>query len=335
MDYVKRYSAKPGLVPPEHVLVFDEAQRAFDAEQVQEKHGHVPGFVSGKSEPEHFIEFAERIPEWCVVVGLIGSGQEIHIGEEAGIIQWRHAVEKSHNPEQWTMHYPESVSPIFDQSSINHKKSRLLNLDIELRFHLAREIHAYVEMLLNDGTHNELEELAIKFEKESYHLRITRDLQIAKDYLKERYAEHPEARFGIIASSKDKELVRFGVMNDFQTTKNVRKGPWYSEAERSPNGQSCRKLRDCMTEFGAQGLELDATLLAWGTDFIRQNGRWSNIYARSYQQKNRIKNAFQLRMNAYRVLLTRGRDATVVYVPDIQSLDETYNYLVNSGFKIL
>jgi len=85
LDYVKRYSARPELVPPEHVLVYDEAQRAFDAEQVKEKHGHRPGFVDGKSEPAHFIEFAERIPEWCVVVGLIGSGQEIHIGEEGGL----------------------------------------------------------------------------------------------------------------------------------------------------------------------------------------------------------------------------------------------------------
>lgn len=72
-DYVKRYSRKPELVPPEHVLVFDEAQRAFDAEQVREKHSNTPGFPGGKSEPEHFIEFAERIPEWCVVIVAPGS----------------------------------------------------------------------------------------------------------------------------------------------------------------------------------------------------------------------------------------------------------------------
>ena len=79
--YVERYSSRPGLVPPKHVLIFDEAQRAFDAAQVAATHA---GQGDGKSEPEHFVEFAERVPEWCVVVGLIGSGQEIHIGEEAG-----------------------------------------------------------------------------------------------------------------------------------------------------------------------------------------------------------------------------------------------------------
>ncbi len=38
-------------------------------------------------------------------------------------------------------------------------------------------------------------------------------------------------------------------------------------------------------------------------------------------------------MNAHLVLLTRRRDATVVYVPMIQDLDETYQYLVESGFR--
>jgi DUF2075 family protein len=90
-----------------------------------------------------------------------------------------------------------------------------------------------------------------------------------------------------------------------------------------------------MTEFGAQGLELDATLLAWGTDFIRQDGRWSNARAKGYQQKSRVKDAFQLRMNAYRVLLTRGRDATVVFIPTISILDETYEYLVGCGFRLI
>ena len=206
---------------------------------------------------------------------------------------------------------------------------------MELRFHLAREIHTYVEKLLSEGSASGLSEMAKKFEKEGYHLRITRDLQVAKNYLRERYAENVDARFGIIASSRDKELARFGIMNDYQSTKNVRNGPWYGEPEGDSDGLSCRNLRECVTEFGAQGLELDAALLAWGADFIRQGGRWSHAKARGYQKKNRVKDAFQLRMNAYRVLLTRGRDATVVFIPSIPVLDETYQHLVESGFRQL
>jgi hypothetical protein len=33
------------------------------------------------------------------------------------------------------------------------------------------------------------------------------------------------------------------------------------------------------------------------------------------------------------VLLTRGRDGTVVFVPQIPVLDETYEYLAAAGFR--
>jgi hypothetical protein len=39
-----------------------------------------------------------------------------------------------------------------------------------------------------------------------------------------------------------------------------------------------------------------------------------------------------LRRNAYRVLLTRGRSVCVVFVPELVELDETHQYLVDSGF---
>ena len=103
--------------------------------------------------------------------------------------------------------------------------------------------------------------------------------------------------------------------------------------EAQPN--SCRLLETCVTEFGAQGLELDAVLLAWGTDFIRQAGHWSTANARGYKRGAKVRDPYQLRVNAYRVLLTRGRDATVVFVPRFTPLDETYGYLVSAGFVAL
>ena len=55
------------------------------------------GLPFPKSEPEAFVHFSESIPEWCVLVGLIGSGQEIHDGE-AGLGQWRTALEVAGDP---------------------------------------------------------------------------------------------------------------------------------------------------------------------------------------------------------------------------------------------
>jgi hypothetical protein len=136
-----------------------------------------------------------------------------------------------------------------------------------------------------------------------------------------------------VASSKDKELVRFGISNDYQTTKRVKMGPWYGDGEGSL--LSCRQLTSGVTEFGAQGLELDAVLLAWGGDYVMNAGKWSNANASGYRRKKLVRDAFQLRLNAYRVLLTRARDVVVVFVPRLLLLDETFEYLLASGFTPL
>jgi len=334
-DYVKRYSAKPDLVPPEHVLVFDEAQRAFDAEQVREKHRKTPGFQGDKSEPEHFIEFAERVPDWCVVIGLIGSGQEIHVGEEGGIVQWRHAIERSGSSQRWEVHGPPETMTVFAGGGFPVHISTALSLDTEIRFHLAKDMHCYVSDLLEGQPATANHAIADRLESDRYHLRISQDLDRCRSYLRERYSENPEARFGLLASSRDKALARFGVPNDFQSTQRIQFGPWYGDAEHASGGRSCRHLRDCVTEFGAQGLELDAVLLAWGTDLVRNEGAWSVANARRYKSQNRVKDGQQLRKNAYRVLLTRGRDATVIFVPPLDEMRETYAYLVESGYQPL
>ena len=113
-------------------------------------------------------------------------------------------------------------------------------------------------------------ELAKRLEVQAYHLRMTRDLETARTYLRNRYAEAPDARFGLVASSRDKALEGWGVFNDWHSTRRVQLGPWYGDGERD-SGRSCRHLRDCVTEFGAQGLELDGALLAWGTDLVRDD----------------------------------------------------------------
>jgi hypothetical protein len=319
-------------MPPEHVLVFDEAQRAFDADMVQAKH---PLNGARKSEPEHFVEFAERTPEWCVVIGLIGSGQEIHVGEEAGLVQWRWAVERAGHPEQWTVHAPLAVSETFESSTVPFELEPALNLDTELRFHLAKDLHRLVAGLLDAAPPAGLKPMAERLESEGFHLRLTRSLDAAKAYLRERYAHDRQARFGVLASSKDRDLVAFGVANDFQSTKRVRIGPWYGDDEDGYGHRSCRTLETCVTEFGAQGLELDATLLAWGTDLLMKGGHWSSGNARGYLKRARVRDPFQLRVNAYRVLLTRGRDVCVVFVPPIATMDETFEYLASVGFRTL
>lgn len=328
-DYVKQYSRGRSRIPPEHVLVFDEAQRAWDRDRVEAKHAH--DGAAGKSEPEHFVEFATRIPDWCVVVGLIGSGQEINVGEEGGLVQWRQAVEGVPNPGEWIVHGSKQALDVFDGSSVRRETSTALNLDTEIRFHLAKDVDAWVERLLA-GDVDTCAAIASTLDAGGYHLRMTRDLSVARAHLRARYAENADARFGILASARDKDLETFDVPNGFAATR-IRYGSWYGDGDDGP--RSCRHFREVVTEFGAQGLELDAVLLAWGTDLIREGGQWSTRKARGYKKGSRVKNAHQLRLNAYRVLLTRGRDGTVVFVPTLPEMEETARYLCASGFVSL
>ena len=332
-NYVKTYSRNPTRVPPEHVLVYDEAQRAFDAAMVAVTHQGDSAAEHDKSEPELFVEFANRVPEWCVVIGLVGTGQEIHVGEEAGIQQWRRAVENNTKWREWRIHTPTGVAADFAGASVPVQPRPELSLDVELRQHTVKELHRFVAGILSVESPESLKALAEQIERDGFHLRLTRDLEVAKAYLRDRYADNPDARFGMVASARDKSLVHFGVENDFQATKRVKMGPWYGDGDES--ALSCRRLTSCVTEFGAQGLELDAALVAWGTDLRLHEGRWSNALASRYQRQRLIRDAFQLRINAYRVLLTRARDAVVLFVPALPEMAETADYLQRCGFMKL
>lgn len=220
----------------------------------------------------------------------------------------------------------------------NYRSDPALNLNVSLRSHLSFRVHEFVAGLVasHPAPAEEQVRLAEILETEGHDLRITRHLDTAKTYLRERYAENSDARFGLVASSRDRDLGRFGVPNDYQSTKRMRNGPWYGDDEAAEGGRSCRHLRECVTEFGAQGLELDAVLLAWGTDFRRKGEDWNIDGARGYKRGGPVvKDRWQLRANSYRLLLTRARDATVVFVPPLPELDATYEYLRGSGFRVL
>jgi hypothetical protein len=326
-DYVKTYS-KNDKVPPEHVLVFDEAQRAWDAEWTAEKHKA----SVAKSEPAAFVEFAERIPEWCVVLGLIGSGQEIHRGEEGGLVQWREAIVNSPGRTEWVIHAPEKLKPMFDEAGVRCDASNHLNLVYSLRHHGAVILHEWVAGLVDEIPVEDLAYLAEQVAKEGMHLRVTRNFDVAKAYLRDRYAESPVARYGVLTSSRDRSLTdrpvhipKFGERNW--------KGPWFTDGEESSD--SCRRLDAAISEFDCQGLELEAALVIWGTDFLWNEGKWSNDLAKRYKKPKAIKDALQLRKNAYRVLLTRARDVSVVWVPEDSEFDDTFERLKASGALLI
>jgi hypothetical protein len=326
-SYVEHHSRKSAPVPPEHLIVFDEAQRAHDAERV----AHVHKAQAGKSEPEHMIEFCERIPGWCVLVGLIGSGQAIHVGEEGGLPLWRAAVDASRQSGEWTVHGAIQCEEPFLDARCKTKWHPELSLDTELRFHLTPRLNDFTENLLERSDAPACAQIAAELHQGGHRLFLTRSLSAGKKYLRERYAEAPQARFGMVASSKDKRLVNHGVDNSFQATKQLRVGPWYNAEPSDP--RSCCALETVATEFSSQGLELDFVLLAWGSDLLRNESGWSMQHSRG--TKGSVADPMRLRRNVYRVLLTRGRDGTVVFVPPEPLFDPTAQFLGDCGFRPL
>ena len=88
--------------PIDHVVIFDEAQRAWNLRQTanfMRRKKNRPGFSD--SEPEFLISYMDRHKDWAVIVCLVGGGQEINTGE-AGIDAWLDAV-NSRFP-YWHMH---------------------------------------------------------------------------------------------------------------------------------------------------------------------------------------------------------------------------------------
>ena len=86
-------------------------------------------------------------------------------------------------------------------------------------------------------------------------------------------------------------------------------------------------------EFSSQGLELDCGLVAWGSDLLWTDQGWSISNSRG--TRGRVKDPLALRKNVYRVLLTRGRDGTVVFVPNDTRFDQTFERLLEVGMRPL
>ena len=308
--------------PRERVIVFDEAQRAWDSNRVLLKsQGRLVG-----SEPELFARLAARVPgEPFVLVALIGEGQEIHVGEEQGLRLWVDAVKGSEN---WNVVAPEHLAKAFRSAGVPTRVEPRLTLTASLRSHRAAESSRWVEELLA-GRLVDAARTSEGLHRDGFEIVISRNLEALRTYVRDLYAEDPARRFGLLASSRFRKLDAFGarpLRADYYYY-----GEWYEEGRTHP--KSGAQLETALTEFGCQGLELDLPVLCWGPDLTWSGGGW---VARVRKSKD-VENPSRLRFNAYRVLLTRGRDGLALFVPQDSSgtWDETYEALVKAGSRPL
>ena len=330
--YVLQYGSESARAPPHHVVIFDEAQRAWDADKVERKHQGKHG-VAG-SEPEIFLSLANRIPDWSVMIGLIGNGQEIHDGEESGLQQWIDAMYQLDRKQEWMLHAPPGIMSGLSISGVESVLEPLLSLNTTIRSHFAETLHLWVDQVLSAPTddYSEIQKMYKDVKSAGFRIYMTDSLQKGKMYTWNRYENHPEARYGLIKSSRDKSLDQYGVAG-LKWPKTPNYGKWYNNP--LDEGSSCCQLDLAFTEFDTQGLELDFTILGWGNDLILENGRWSNRFAKRYAHTSKIQDAMNLRINAYRVLLTRARDGFIIFIPKSEQMTETVEHLRSCGIESL
>ena len=97
--------------PAEHVAVIDEAQRAWARDHAVRKSVDRE-VVLTESEPAHLLDIMQAHQDWAVVVCLIGHGQEIHDGE-GGLAEWGAALLDRQN---WQVRAPAAVRIASDRA---------------------------------------------------------------------------------------------------------------------------------------------------------------------------------------------------------------------------
>lgn len=311
-----------------NVLVFDEGQRAWITDD-------------GKiNQPLTIMNKMEKGLDWGFLLVLYGDKQNIRDKEKASIDNWAKNLQPS-----WEVACPDNFAKYFPRNAIHHTYEQL-NLTVCLRSHTAKDISELVNLIIAGD-----KEGAKKVRKnidDSFPLYITHNRNIAIRYCRDRYKNDRRKYYGFLTSSlqmgknwneegycEGEVKYRQIANNRLNARKTVNRqdecGKWYTNNNTAGQSHSIgdfsRDFRSVANEFACQGLELDMPVVCWRHDMVWKEGKWNFLL------KNPFRNS--LRSNAYRILLTRGRDGLIIYIPDTDRLQETYNLFKDIGFEEL
>ncbi|HOF26240.1 MAG TPA: DUF2075 domain-containing protein [Clostridia bacterium] len=327
-------------LPPERIVIFDEAQRAWTKDMIEKfmktKKG-VVGFTY--SEPEFLISTMDRHPDWAVIICLVGGGQEINTGE-AGLPEWFNSLRRSFP--NWDVYVTSQLNDIEYRrehewkdmiSGLNIFEREKLHLATSVRSFRTPDLAAFVKALLD----LDVEKAKILYLRicDKYPIRLTRDLNTAKKWVRKQ--SKGTTRYGIIASSGALRLKPEGIF----VKNEISVANWFLNGK--DDVRSSYYLEDVVTEFDIQGLELDYSIVAWDANFRFDGSKWQYYsFVGNRWQSVRSKERCLYLKNTYRVLLTRARQGMIIFVPhgndtDVTRktkwYDKTYEYLRGTGIK--
>ncbi|MDU5913517.1 MAG: DUF2075 domain-containing protein [Anaerococcus vaginalis] len=324
-------------IPPEHIVIFDEAQRSWNHEKIAKFMKTKKGIADfNYSEPEFLISTMDRHENWAVVVCLIGGGQEINEGE-GGLPEWFNALRLQFR--DWDVYVSDNLKEEYLINNewkqmiefLNVKEIEDLHLSISLRSFRTPDLADFIKATLD----LDIETAKQIYEKikNKYPIKITRDIIKAKEWVRNK--SMGSQKYGLLAASGALRLKPEGIFvkNDINVCN------WF--LNNKDDVRSCYALEDVVTEFDVQGLEIDYSIVCWDSDFRMTEGNWSYKRFRGSEWINILKSEDKLYLkNTYRVLLTRARQGMVIFIPkgcedDItrqpKFYDGTYNYLKKIG----
>ncbi len=312
------------------LLVFDEGQRVWTEAHMRRKH-----FDSELGSEAAELLSAAHLGGARVVVVLIGNGQEINTGEE-GISTWLQAIESVGVP--WKVFVPKNLVP-----EVNQFSTPVVIADLELRTPRRTGKNADLSSWVNEVLEGHIQSAKAIADGMDFPLYATRHLEDARAYLRARNGRGE--RVGILASSQSDRLRLFGLNVPNSASDDYPWVQWFLDD--MPNIRSSNALETAASEFKCQGLELDATCVAWSWDMVLRDGNWRprtlDYRTGAWRSSHRGGEDGRYAKNAYRVLLTRARRALVIYIPlpkdqlscSADEMSDVWNMLQESGVKTL
>ncbi len=294
-------------VPPERVIVIDEAQRCWSAAHAIAKTATRAAPLL-QSEPALLLDIMARRDDGPVLVCLLGGGQEIHDGE-GGLAEWGAALATRPGwrvlaaPGALAAATPRQRLPALPQLEV----SPALHLSVPVRSLRCAAVPAWVDAVL-DGDAAAARHLA----SNGISFSVTRDLAVLRACL--RRACRGSRRAGLLASSGARRLRAEGLGATLPPDDPQAVAQWF--LERCPDVRASDALEVTASEFFCQGLELDAAGVCWDADLIHDGAAWqARAFRGSAWTRPGRPHKLANKLNAYRVLLTRARLETVIWVP--------------------
>lgn len=215
-----------------------------------------------------------------------------------------------------------------------------LHLPVTIRSFRNEVANEWIAAFL-DG--NQLAARRLAMDVASFPIFVTRSLNAARAWL--RRTSRGKRRFGLLATSGARRLRAYGL----GVTLNASDLPgivnWFlAEPE---DVRSSFALEVTANEFACQGLELDRICVCWEGDmtWVPRTSTWNyKAFKGDVWQSVRKESKQRYVRNSYRVLLSRAREAVVIWVPPgdhtdltraVGPMDETFAYLLSCGVRRL